>query len=215
MSRSRSKGDRWEEFWARSARQQGATPRQSEAAVSKRKRKWESDNDRLKRHHQDHWALMKRGREELQGKHASPSPSRVCSSCKNARTRLVPPDPEWNGGYGYLGQCNVCLKRMVDEGWGDGVAFLPEDDELICKLLNANGGPMFEGYAPSRMHFYRSVLAFHDAFRHKRWEALVDHIRANFTTTMSMPNAATPGYRGWYRKDIEPVTTLEARQLSI
>ena len=61
--------------------------------------------------------------------------------------------------------------------------------------------PMFEGYAPSRMHFYRSVLAFHDAFRHKRWEALVDHIRANFTTTMSMPNAATPGYRGWYRKD--------------
>ena len=214
MSGSWNKGDRWEEYWARSARQQGATPRQTKAAaVSKRKRKRESDKELLKRYHRDHWALMKRGREELQK--LTPLTSRACSSCKNARTRLVPPDPEWNGGYGCLGQCNVCLKRMVDEGWGDGVAFLPEDDELICKLLNANGEPMYEGYAPSRMHFYRSVLAFHDAFRHKQWQALVDHIRANFTTTMSAPNANMPGYRGWYRKDIEPVTTLEAQQFSI
>jgi len=200
MSGSRNKGGRWEEYWARSARQQGATPRQTEAVGSKRKRERESDKERLKRYHRDHWASVKRGREELQtrGKCAS---ERVCAACKNTRTRLVPPDPEWNGGYGYLGQCNVCLERMVDEGWGDGAAFLPENDALICELLNANGEPVFEGYAPSRMHFYRSVLAFHDAFWHKRWQALVDHIRANFTTTMSAPNANMPGYRGWYRKD--------------
>lgn len=189
----------WKEFWARSARQQGATPRQTKAA-SKRKREWESDKERIKRYHRDHWASVKRGREELQtrGKRAS---ERVCVACKNTRTRLVPPDPDINSGYGYLDQCNVCLERMVDEGWGDGVAFSREDDALICELLNANGEPMFEGYAPSRMHFYKSLLAFHDAFGHKQWVALVNHIRRDFTTTMSMPNAATPGYRGWYRKD--------------
>ncbi len=201
MSGSWNKGDRWEEYWARSARLQGATPRQTTGTASKPKRKRESDEERLKRHHRDHWELVKKGHHEPFAIGVARRPARTCSSCKNARTRLVAPDPARNGGYGYLDQCNACIERVLREGWGDGAAFSREDDALICELLNANGEPMYEGYKPSRMHFYRSVLAFHDAFQHKKWEALVDHIRSNFTTTMSAPNAAMPGYRGWYRKD--------------
>lgn len=220
---SETKKKRARTFWGgfmqhSGAAQSSASKKTAASAAPKRQRVWETDRERAKRCREEHWEKMSRGEAATSNISSGSAPgfrrNRVCSSCKNARTMLVKPSPSVNGGYGYVKQCNVCLKRMVDEGWGDGVAFLPEDDELICKLLNANGEPMFEGYARSRMHFYRSVLAFHDAFRHKRWEALVDHVRANFTTTMSMPNAATPGYRGWYRKkNNEPEIRLEAGHL--
>lgn len=194
----------WGAFMRHSGSEQSGASKKT-AAPSKRQRVWESDRERAKRYREEHWEKMSGDKAATSNISSGSAPgfrrNRVCSSCKNARTILVKPSPSVNGGYGYLGQCNVCLERMVDEGWGDGAAFLPENDALICELLNANGEPVFEGYAPSRMHFYRSVLAFHDAFWHKRWQALVDHIRANFTTTMSAPNANMPGYRGWYRKD--------------
>ena len=196
----------WGAFMRHSGAAQSSAPKKTAAsAAPKRQRVWETDRERAKRYREEHWEKMSRGEAATSNISSGSAPgfrrNRVCSSCKNARTILVKPSPSVNGGYGYVKQCNVCLQRVFGEGWGDGAAFSPEDDALICELLNANGEPMYEGYKPSRMHFYRSVLAFHDAFQHKKWEALVDHIRANFTTTMSAANAAMPGYRGWYRKD--------------
>lgn len=184
--------------------QSGASKKTAASAAPKRQRVWETDRERAKRYREEHWEKMSSGEAATSNMSSGSAPgfrrNRVCSSCNNARTILVKPSPSVNGGYGYVKQCNVCLQRVLGEGWGDGAAFSREDDALICELLNANGEPMYEGYKPSRMHFYRSVLAFHDAFQHKKWEALVDHVRSNFTTTMSMPNSAMPGYRGWYRK---------------
>ena len=66
------------------------------------------------------------------------------------------------------------------QGWGTEIEFSRKDDDQICELLNAYGEPMYKGYAPSRIFFYKSVLSFHDAFQHKKWEALVDYIRNEF-----------------------------------
>lgn len=207
---SETKKKRARTFWGAfmehsGAAQGGASKKEGVSATPKRQRVWESDKKREARYRVEHWEKMSSGSEAAANAGGGGSApgfrrKRVCQACKNARTVLTEPRRGVNGGYGYLDQCNVCLNRMVNEGWGDGVAFLPEDDEVICELLNANGAPMFKGYSPSRMHFHKSVLAFHDALAHKKWEALVDHIRRDFTTTMSMPNAAMPGYRGWYRK---------------
>ena len=49
----------------------------------------------------------------------------------------------------------------------------------------------------------------------KKWRALVDHIRHNFTTTMSCANAAMPGYRGWYRMHTATQSQLHGVQVSI
>lgn len=215
----------WGAFMQRSGAAQGGASGKTSAAP-KRQRVWESDEKRAKRHRKEHWEKMSGG--EAATSNASGSagstastapelhPKKVCHLCKNARTILVKPNPGVNGGYGYVKQCHVCRDKCVRKGWGTVATFNPEEDAFICELLNAHGEPMFEGYAVSRMHFYKSVLAFHDAFWHKRWEALVDHIRADFTTTMSAPNANMPGYRGWYRKkNNEPETRLEGGQLSI
>ena len=194
----------WGAFMQRSGAAQGGASGKA-AAAPKRQRVWESDDKRAKRHREEHWEKMSGGEAATSNISSGSAPGfrrkRLCPLCKNARTILVKPNPGVNGGYGYVKQCHVCRDKCVREGWGTFATFNPEEDALICELLNAHGEPMFEGYAVSRMHFYKSVLAFYDAFWHKRWEALVDHIRANFTTTMSMPNANIPGYRGWYRKD--------------
>ena len=218
----------WGAFMQRSGAAQGGASEKTSAAP-KRQRVWESDEKRAKRHREEHWEKMNGGEAATSNAAGSAGstastvstapelrPKKVCPLCKNARKILVNPNPGVNGGYGYVKQCHVCRDKCVREGWGTFATFNPEEDALICKLLNAHGEPMFEGYAVSRMHFYKSVLAFHDAFWHKQWEALVDHIRANFTTTMSAPNANMPGYRGWYRKkNNKPETRLEAGQLSI
>jgi len=197
---SNTKKNRARTFWGTFMQHSGAAQsktfeKTAASAAPKRHRVWESDKKREERYRIEHWEKLSSGSsaQELQSE-------RVCQACKNTRAVLVKHSPNVNGGYAYRAQCTTCLQRMLDEGFGDGVAFSREDDEIICKLLNAYGEPMFEGYAMSRMHFHRSALAFHDAFRHKTWEALVDHIRRNFTTTMSMPNVAMPGYRGWYTK---------------
>lgn len=213
---SETKKKRARTFWGAfmqhsGAVQSSASEKTAASAAPKRQRVWESDRERAKRYREEHWEKMSGGEAATSnaggsaGSTASTAPElrpkKVCALCKNARKILVKPNPGVNGGYGYVKQCHVCRDKCVREGWGTFATFNPEEDALICELLNAHGEPMFEGYAVSRMHFYKSVLAFHDAFWHKRWEALVDHVRANFTTTMSAPNANMPGYRGWYRKD--------------
>lgn len=194
----------WGAFMQRSGASQGGASGKTSAAP-KRRRVWESDEKRAARDRKEHWEKMSGGEAATSNISSGSAPefrrNRVCQACKNARTILVKPNPSVNSGYGYVKQCFVCYDKCVREWWGDGAAFSPEDDALICELLNANGEPMYEGYVPSGMHFHKSWLAFHDAFSHKQWKALVDHIRANFTTTMSAPNANMPGYRGWYRKD--------------
>lgn len=209
------KGERWREYWARSARQQGAAPTQTKVVAAKRERVWETEKARLQRYHRNHWASMKKGYEELKETAAALPFKRMCKLCGNTRARLVAPDVEWNGGYGYLAQCEVCLNRAMKEGWGSNTKFSREDDELICRLLNACGEPMFVDYEPSGLHFHRSMLAFHDAFSSKHWRALVDHVRHNFTTTMSCANAAMPGCRGWYRMHTAPQRSREGCQVSI
>lgn len=215
MCEAESKDDRWREYWARSARQQSAAPSKRETVAATRKRVWESERDRLQRYHKDHWASMKKGYEDSKKSLGALPFRRVCKLCGNTRTRLVAPDVEWNGGYGYLAQCEVCLNRAIQDGWGGDSHFSKEDDDRICQLLNTYGEPMFTNYEPSGLHFYKSMLAFHDFFSSKNWHALVDHIRKNFVTTMSCANAATPGYRGWYRMHTAPQRSQKGRQVSI
>ena len=190
----------WGGFMQHSGRAQGGASKQPTAAAPKRKRVWETDRERANRHRAEHWEKMNSAGASSSASAPSRTDRPTCFVCKNSRTTLVAPRKGSNGGYGHVKQCALCRDKCVRQGWGCDVSFTREDDALICELLNAYGEPMYLGYDPSVRFFFKSWLAFHDVFSHKQWEALVDYLRSEFTTTMSAPNSAMSGYRGWYKK---------------
>lgn len=133
--------------------------------------------EREKRKQRSSWSafMSHSGRAQTKGSNNTLSKRRrvgggakMCFACKNSR--------EINKK-----QCSHCFTKYTRQGWGTEIEFSRKDDDQICKLLNAHGEPMYKDYAPSRMFFYKSVLSFYDAFQHKKWEALVDYIRNEFT----------------------------------
>ena len=163
----------------------------SSSASSSRKRRWETPEQSQNRDVREKWRLLKRTR--VRNK-------RVCAACGGTAAVHVRPCEGVNSGYGYVKQCMDCLKSMANEGWGHDKTFSCADDKTICRLLNAHGAPMRANDDVSGMHFYRSALAFHRELGDKQWDALVTHIREDFTTTTTVPCSALADYRGWYNR---------------
>ena len=175
------------------------------AAGGKSRGRWESHAQRERRQLRAHNAAMERALEQSLASAAS------ATSATSATAPAVCQECAWTGGR--LGkartdggeslhweQCTTCLRAMQRQGWGQEDTFDAEDDTAICRLLNAYGMPCTAAGTPARLHFHRSVLHFHRRFgRTKRWSALVAHLHAHFTTTMSCPSPTLfPDYRGWY-----------------
>ena len=167
-------------------RAQEATRKAFDCLKAERRRKIQEEQrekdrqckiEREKRKQRSSWSafMSHSGRAQTRGS-SSTSPSKrrrvgdgakICFACKNSRAINKH-------------QCSHCFTKYMRQGWGTEIKFSRKDDDQICELLNAYGEPMYKGYAPSRIFFYKSVLSFHDAFQHKKWEALVDYIRNEF-----------------------------------